>query len=83
MGALAPSTLRKHIDRGELDPVYLVLGADEHEKDEIVDIFESIVEEELRPFNVERLDGLDAVSQSSKVSLALPSLGHLDDCSCC
>lgn len=69
MDALAPSALRKHIDSGKLDPVYLVLGTDEYEKDEIVETFESVVEEELRPFNVERFDGLDAVSQSPKLSL--------------
>ena len=69
MGTLAPSALRKHINSGQLDPVYLVLGADEYEKDEIVDAFESVVEEELRPFNVDRFDGLDAGSQSSKLSL--------------
>lgn len=69
MGTLVPSALRKHINSGQLDPVYLVLGADEYEKDEIVDTFESVVEEELRPFNVDRFDGLDAGSQSSKLSL--------------
>ncbi len=69
MGALAPSALRRHIDSGQLAPVYLVLGSDEHEKDEIADTFESVVEEELRPFNVDRFNGLDAASQSSKVSL--------------
>ncbi len=69
MGTLAPSALAKHINSGQLDPVYLVLGADEYEKDEIAGIFESAVEEELRPFNIDRFDGLDAGGQSSKVSL--------------
>ena len=68
MGGLAPSALRKHIDSGQLDPVYLVRGTDEYEKDEIVETFESVVEEELRPFNVDRFDGMDAASKPVKVS---------------
>ena len=64
MGGLAPSALRKQIDSGQLDPVYLVRGTDEYEKDEIVETFESAVEEELRPFNVDRFDGMDAAKVS-------------------
>ena len=60
MGTLTPSALRQQIHSGQLESVYLVLGADEHEKDEISDTFESAVEEDLRPFNVDRFDGLDA-----------------------
>jgi len=66
---LVPSALLKQLKSGQLDPVYLILGADEHEKDEIVDAFEAVIEEELRPFNVHRFDGLEAGTQSSKVSL--------------
>ena len=69
MGTLTPSALRQQIHSGQLESVYLVLGADEHEKDEISDTFESAVEEDLRPFNVDRFDGLDAEFQSSKLSL--------------
>ena len=64
MGGLAPSALRNQIDSGQLDPVYLVRGTDEYEKDEIVETFESAVEEELRPFNVDRFDGMDAAKVS-------------------
>ncbi len=69
MGELAPSVLLKQLKSGQFDPVYLILGADEYEKDEIVDAFEAVVEEELRPFNVDRFDGMDAGSKSAKVSL--------------
>jgi len=69
VGALVPSALLKQLKSGQLDPVYLILGADEYEKDEIVDAFEAVVEEDLRPFNVDRFDGMDAGSKSGKVSL--------------
>ena len=57
MAKLTPSALRQQITTGQLDPVYLVLGADEHEKGELADEFEEAVEEELRPFNVGRFYG--------------------------
>ena len=57
MGALTPAALRKQITAGQLDPVYLVLGADEYEKGELANEFEEAIEEELRPFDVERFHG--------------------------
>ncbi len=57
MGALTPAALRKQITAGQLDPVYLVLGADEYEKGELANEFEEAIEEELRPFDVERFYG--------------------------
>ena len=70
MNVLVPSAVLKQIKSGQLNPVYLILGADEYEKDEIVDAFEAVVEEDLRPFNVDRFDGMDAGSKSTKVTLA-------------
>ena len=44
METLVPSALLKQLKSGQFDPVYLILGADEHEKDEIVDAFEAVIE---------------------------------------
>ncbi len=59
MSTLTPAALRKQITAGALDPVYLVLGDDEHEKAELATEFEDIVDEGLRAFNVERFRGGD------------------------
>ena len=59
MGTLTPAALRKQITSGSLDPVYLVLGDDEHEIAEVANEFEEIVDEDLRAFNVERFHGSD------------------------
>lgn len=57
MAELTASHLRKQIDSGNLDPVYLVLGDDDYEKAEVADEFEATIDEELRPFNVTRFYG--------------------------
>lgn len=57
MGGLSPAALRKQIAAGQLDPVYLILGADDYVKNELADEFEAVVEPDLRPFNIERFDG--------------------------
>lgn len=59
MSTLTPATLRRQITTGALDPVYLVLGDDEHEKAELANEFEDVVDEGLRAFNVERFRGGD------------------------
>ena len=60
MGALTPTALRARIAAGDLAPVYLLLGDDEREKAELADALASTIDEELRPFNVDRLHGGDA-----------------------
>ena len=57
MPRLTPAALRKQITTAELDPVYLVLGDDEHEKAELAAEFAEAVDEGLRAFNVERFYG--------------------------
>jgi DNA polymerase-3 subunit delta len=59
MKTVTPAQVLAQIESGELDAVYLVLGDDEHEKAEVADAFERVIDEGLRPFNVERLDGAD------------------------
>ena len=57
MTELTASHLRKQIDSGNLDSVYLVLGDDDYEKAEVADEFEATIDEEFRPFNVSRFYG--------------------------
>jgi len=54
-----PATVHTQIVSGTLDPIYLVLGDDEHEKAELATEFEDVVEAELRAFNVGRFHGGD------------------------
>ena len=60
MGTLTPAACRKQIASSSLDPVYLVLGEDDHAKDEVANDFEEIVDEDLRAFNIDRFHGADA-----------------------
>lgn len=55
MPAVNPQTLRKSAASGALDPVYLIVGDDETEMAELTTAISSVVEEDLRAFNLERL----------------------------
>lgn len=57
MSRLTPSAVHQQIVSGHLDPVYLILGDDEHQKIELASEFEEAVDEGLRAFNVERFYG--------------------------
>jgi len=65
--SITPSTAREQITTGELEPIYLVVGDDAVEKAEMADAFEEVIDEGLRPFNVERLHGGET------------TLGHVTD----
>lgn len=54
-----PKEVHSEIMSGTLEPIYLILGDDEHETTELANEFEQVVDESLRPFNVERFDGAD------------------------
>jgi DNA polymerase-3 subunit delta len=55
MPIASAAAVRKQIAAGETDPVYLIQGEDEVEKSALGHEFETIVEEGLRAFNVERI----------------------------
>ena len=55
-----PGTVHTQIASGALDPLYVVLGDDEHEKAELAAEFEEAIDAEFRAFNVERFHGGDA-----------------------
>jgi DNA polymerase III delta subunit len=53
--ALTPASVRKQLAAGTPDPVYLLTGDDELEKSALAAEFADLVEEGLRPFNVDRI----------------------------
>jgi DNA polymerase III subunit delta len=55
--ALTIAILRKQLAAQETDPLYMLVGADDLEKSAVASDFAEMVEEDLRPFNVERLYG--------------------------
>jgi DNA polymerase-3 subunit delta len=57
--ALSPDGFRAQIARASTDPVYLIVGDDEHEKSALALAAGEMIEEGLRAFNVERLYATD------------------------
>jgi DNA polymerase-3 subunit delta len=55
--ALTIAILRKQLAAQETDPLYVLVGADNLEKSAVASDFAEMVEEDLRPFNVERIYG--------------------------
>jgi DNA polymerase III subunit delta len=49
------SSIQAEIKAGKPAPVYLIVGDDERGKDEVVHLFDALVPEDIRPFNLERL----------------------------
>lgn len=75
MSAITPREARKRIAAGDLAPVYLVLGDDEIEKAEVAEAFEQAVDEGLRAFNVDRIDGAEAtLRQVVEAAATLPMM---------
>jgi len=56
---LSQAQLRKQLQLGETDPLYVLVGEDDVEKASVAADFADMVEEDLRAFNVERLYGGD------------------------
>jgi DNA polymerase-3 subunit delta len=55
MPVTTPAAVRKQIKAGLPDPIYLIQGEDDIEKSALAHEFEQLVEDDLRPFNVERI----------------------------
>ena len=62
MAAVTAATVRKQIQSGTADPIYLLQGEDEVEKSGLAHEFEGLVEEGLRAFNVERIHAGEVTS---------------------
>jgi DNA polymerase III delta subunit len=73
MAAMTPAAVRKQIQSGSVDPVYLLLGEDDVEKSALAHEFEVLVEEGLRAFNVERIHAGDATT-GDRIATAVSSL---------
>jgi DNA polymerase III subunit delta len=59
MSVLTPAAVRKQIQSGRADPLYLLVGEDEVEKSALAAEFDGLVDEGLRAFNVERIHAGD------------------------
>ena len=59
MPSATPAQVRAAIARRALDPVYLIVGDDETEMARLASDLGTVVEDELRAFNVERMYGGD------------------------
>ena len=59
MPVATPGAVRKQIQSGNTDPLYLLLGEDDVEKSALAAEFAEIVDEGLRAFNVERIHAGD------------------------
>jgi DNA polymerase III subunit delta len=76
--ASTPQALRKQVKQGTLDPVYLIVGDDDAEMAALAAELSSVVEDELRAFNLERLyAGEKSASPAAIVQSArtLPMMG--------
>lgn len=76
MAGLTRDALEAQLAAGEFQPVYLVVGDDEVEKDDIARAFQSAVPEDIQPFAFERYSALET-DPGTVVSSArtLPFLG--------
>ncbi len=73
MPVATPAAVRKQIQSGNADAVYLLQGEDEVEKSGLAHEFEELVEEGLRAFNVERIHTGD-ITNGDKLVAAVSSL---------
>ena len=74
MATISPSTLRKQVQTGTPDPVYLIVGDDEAEMAELTAAISNVVEEELRAFNLERLYASDREVTAQSIAEAARQL---------
>jgi DNA polymerase-3 subunit delta len=52
---ISAAAVRQHIASGKVQPVYLIVGDDEYEVADLIDLFTEMVDEGFRAFNVERI----------------------------
>ena len=57
---MTPQAFRAQVASGATDPVYVIVGDDEHEKSALALALGEMVEEDLRAFNVERMYAVDS-----------------------
>jgi DNA polymerase-3 subunit delta len=75
MPPLSPSALRKQLSSGETAPLYMLIGTDPVERGAVAAEFAEMIEEDLRPFNVERVYGADTrVDELADAARTLPMM---------
>ncbi len=55
MPGATPQTVRKQVAEGKPGPIYLIVGDDEAEMSRLTAELSTLVEDELRAFNLERI----------------------------
>lgn len=80
MPVITPAAARTQIAAGAVAPVTLLVGDDHHEIDALVERFTGLVEESLRPFNVERIHaaerGGDPAAPAVEAARVLPMMAE-------
>ena len=79
MPTASPSAIRQQIAANTLAPVYLIVGDDDVEMSRLANDLSSVVEDELRAFNLERLYASDKGVTARSIAEAartLPMLGE-------
>jgi len=69
MPTTTPAAVRKQIESGSVGPLYLLQGEDEIEKAALSHEFETLIDEGLRAFNVERIHAGDVTSGDRLVAV--------------
>ena len=72
--AILTQAFRAQVASGATDPVYLIIGDDDHEKSALALALGEMVEADLRAFNVERLYAVDTAVTPSTVAEAARTL---------
>ena len=65
MPALTREALEAQLAAGELQPIYLVVGDDDGEKDDIASAFQAAVPEDAQAFAFQRYSALDTRTPAS------------------
>ncbi|MBS1818679.1 MAG: DNA polymerase III subunit delta [Acidobacteria bacterium] len=73
MATITAAAVRKQIQSGTADPIYLLQGEDEVEKSGLAHEFEELVDEGLRAFNVERIH-TGEITTGEKLAAAVSGL---------
>jgi len=72
---ITPDALRIQLASGQVSPIYVVLGDDDEGKAEVLEALTGLVDEGLRPFNVDHFDGIGATNADGREQLTAALLG--------
>src|SRR5690242_8315311 len=75
----SPAQVRQQIAKGKPDPVYLLLGDDDAEIARLAADLTSLVEDELRVFNVERMYGGEKTTTPASIVQACRQIPMMGD----